>query len=187
MTFRLPLGARLGLAAALTLSVFIPLASALFLTGTGLWGYYGPWWWAFPEYLLYGRNLPGASDWLLDSAATAGFLIVFAGAVLYAQWWGWLGGNNRRLRFQHRRFWFGGPSPRRAAPRPSERGITDNHGHSDWRSAADTQRLFPGPHPKWGGIAVGEAYCVKDDASVAGIPFNSYDPKTWGAAAQHRC
>ena len=88
--------------------------------------------------------------------------------------------------YQIRR-WHIGNSQRRLSVRPrsgtvraSERGITDNHGHSQWRSISDAKKLFPVPHPVHGGIVVGEAYRVDHDHSVADIPFNPADRKTWG-------
>jgi type IV secretion system protein VirD4 len=68
----------------------------------------------------------------------------------------------------------------RGAVRPSERGVTDNHGHTSWRPIADAQKLFPGLHPVHGGIAVGEAYRVDHDLSVAGKRFDPHDAASWG-------
>jgi len=73
-----------------------------------------------------------------------------------------------------------GNPARAAAIRPVERGGTDNHGHTDWRSLEDTKQRFPGPHPLWGGLVVGEAYRVDLDRSVRGIPFDPADKATWG-------
>ena len=66
------------------------------------------------------------------------------------------------------------------AVRAIERGATDNHGHSQWRSLANAKKLFPGPHPIHGGIVVGEAYRVDHDQTVAGIPFGPADKSSWG-------
>jgi type IV secretion system protein VirD4 len=83
----------------------------------------------------------------------------------------------RRLGYRRRRRL----APRPAgAVRPSERGVTDNHGHTQWRSMAEARRLFPGPHPVHGGIAVGEAYRVDHDLSVAGKRFDPHDAASWG-------
>lgn len=43
----------------------------------------------------------------------------------------------------------------------------------------DARKLFPGPHPVYGGIVVGEAYRVDQD-SVAHVPFDPNDRRTWG-------
>jgi type IV secretion system protein VirD4 len=67
-----------------------------------------------------------------------------------------------------------------SAVRAIERGATDNHGHSQWRSLANAKKLFPGPHPIHGGIVVGEAYRVDHDQTVAGIPFGPADKRSWG-------
>ncbi|MFZ3237754.1 MAG: type IV secretory system conjugative DNA transfer family protein, partial [Stellaceae bacterium] len=66
------------------------------------------------------------------------------------------------------------------AVRAVERGVTDNHGHSQWRSLDDAKKLFPGPDPVHGGTAVGEAYRVDHDQSVAGTPFDPADKSSWG-------
>jgi len=63
------------------------------------------------------------------------------------------------------------PAPRRA--------FSDAHGNADWMTLADARKLFPGPHPAYGGIVVGEAYRVDQD-KVAGVRFNPDDPATWG-------
>lgn len=62
---------------------------------------------------------------------------------------------------------------------PVERGVTDNHGHAQWRSMEDTKALFPGPAKAHGGVVVGEAYRVDQD-TVAKIRFCPQDRKTWG-------
>ena len=67
-----------------------------------------------------------------------------------------------------------------SAVRAIERGATDNHGHSQWRSLANAKKLFPGPHPIHGGIVVGEAYRVDHDQTVAGITFGPADKRSWG-------
>jgi type IV secretion system protein VirD4 len=48
------------------------------------------------------------------------------------------------------------------------------------------QKLFPGPDPVHGGIAVGEAYRVDHDQSVAGIPFDPTDKSSWGMGGKLR-
>ncbi len=69
--------------------------------------------------------------------------------------------------------------PFSGAPREPERGATDNHGHSQWRSMKDTLDLFPCPHQDHGGIVVGEAYRVDQD-TVAKVRFRPGDRRTWG-------
>ena len=46
--------------------------------------------------------------------------------------------------------------------------------------SAMRKKLFPGPDPVHGGIAVGEAYRVDHDQSVAGIRFDPADKSSWG-------
>jgi type IV secretion system protein VirD4 len=74
----------------------------------------------------------------------------------------------------------------KGAVRASERGVTDNHGHTQWRSMADARKLFRGPHPVYGGIVVGEAYRVDQD-KVAGVRFDPSDERTWGMGGKAPC
>ncbi len=64
-------------------------------------------------------------------------------------------------------------------PPPPRRALSDAHGNADWMTLADARKLFPGPHPAYGGVVVGEAYRVDQD-KVAGVRFNPDDPATWG-------
>jgi type IV secretion system protein VirD4 len=57
--------------------------------------------------------------------------------------------------------------------------VTDNHGRAKWISMAAAQKRFPGPHPLYGGIVVGEAYRVDED-KVAKERFDPENPKSWG-------
>jgi len=68
--------------------------------------------------------------------------------------------------------------PGQTPPAPL-RALSDLHGSADWLSMAEARRLFPGPHPEYGGVVVGEAYRVDQD-EVASGPFDPADPKTWG-------
>ena len=75
MPIRLPLWGGLGLAGTAILTAFVLIASALFLTGTQLWGIYSnPWALAWPEYLIYARDEPTVWGWLVDSAAASSAL-----------------------------------------------------------------------------------------------------------------
>jgi type IV secretion system protein VirD4 len=51
--------------------------------------------------------------------------------------------------------------------------------NADWMTLSDAGKLFPGPHPAYGGVVVGEAYRVDQD-KVANVRFNPDDPATWG-------
>ena len=106
--------------------------------------------------------------WLILGAALPTAILICAGFVAFQLRWRWSPRSHSVLR-GHR------------SGRPAiERGVSDNHGHAAWRSMAEAKKLFPGPHPKWGGIAVGEAYRVDQDRSVAGIPFDPHNSRTWG-------
>ena len=63
-----------------------------------------------------------------------------------------------------------------SAPR---RALSELHGGADWMSMAEARRLFPGPHPAYGGVVVGEAYRVDQD-KVARVRFDPDDQTTWG-------
>jgi type IV secretion system protein VirD4 len=87
----------------------------------------------------------------------------------------------RRLRYRGRRRLTAKPG---GDVQAVERGVTDNHDHTQWRSMADARKLFHGPHPLHGGIVVGEAYRVDHDRSVAGIRFEPRDETSWGLGRQ---
>ncbi|WP_176556197.1 type IV secretory system conjugative DNA transfer family protein [Rubellimicrobium rubrum] len=80
--------------------------------------------------------------------------------------------------------------PRGAGGTSGARARSDNHGHADWLSLTEAQRLFPGPDPVHGGLVVGEAYRVDQDRAVRrrGVgsagrsmrPFDPDDPTSWG-------
>jgi type IV secretion system protein VirD4 len=69
----------------------------------------------------------------------------------------------------------------RAGQKPSapRRALSDAHGSADWMSISDAASLFPGPHPAYGGVVVGEAYRVDLD-KVADVRFDPGDRTTWG-------
>ena len=106
--------------------------------------------------------------WLVLAAAAPTIVLAMLLFGLFQVW---------RLRYRGRRRLTARPG---GAVRAVERGVTDNHGHSQWRSLGDAKKLFPGPDPVHGGIAVGEAYRVDHDQSVAGIPFDPADKSSWG-------
>ena len=68
--------------------------------------------------------------------------------------------------------------PGEAPPEP-RRALSDAHGNAAWLPMADARKLFPGPHPEYGGVVVGEAYRVDQD-KVAAIRFDPADRRTWG-------
>jgi type IV secretion system protein VirD4 len=64
--------------------------------------------------------------------------------------------------------------------RSQERGVTTNHGDSRWATVADMKRMFPGPHPVYGGTVVGEAYRVDEDRVARRRGFDPRNRRTWG-------
>jgi len=152
------------LAVILAAGLWLVSASALWSKGTGTPFTPFAWWDATQWWLAnWWVNL-----WLVLAAAAP---TVFLALLLFGLFQVW------RLRYRGRRRL---TAQRGRAVRAIERGITDNHGHSQWRSISDAKKLFPGPHPVHGGIVVGEAYRVDQDQTVAGISFNPADRKTWG-------
>lgn len=65
------------------------------------------------------------------------------------------------------------------------RSPTDNHGHARWVTLAEARDLWPRPHPKFGGIVVGEAYAVSDDPAAA-RRFKPHDPSTGARGGKAR-
>lgn len=159
--------------------IFLPLlwlALASYVWCIGARKPYDPlaWW--------YGTQWFGA-NWWSTAWLTAGAtlpsmfaLIALAGAF---QWWRLRGRVQPRL-VVPRQITAAPRVGRRAQVQPIIRGITDNHGHSEWRSIEDTKKRFPGSQPPYGGIVVGEAYRVDHDYAVAGIEFDPSDKSTWG-------
>ena len=145
-------------------SLWLVSASALWSKGTGTPFAPLAWWEATQWWLAnWWVNL-----WLVLAAAVP---TIFLAMLLFGL-------------FQMRRLGYRGRRP--LTPRPDgavraiERGVTDNHGHTQWRSMANAKKLFPGPDLVHGGIAVGEAYRVDHDQSVANVPFDPADKNTWG-------
>jgi type IV secretion system protein VirD4 len=152
------------LAAISAAGLWLVAASALWSKGTGTpftplaWWRATQWWQA-----NWWVNL-----WLVLGAAVP---TIFLAMLLFALFQVW------RLGYRGRRRLTAQPG---GAVRAVKRGVTDNHGHTQWRSMADVKKLFRGPHPIYGGIAVGEAYRVDQDRSVAGMRFDPGDERSWG-------
>ena len=159
---------RATLLAGTCLAAFTPLASGAFLWGTGLTDAYPyPWGLAWWDYLLHAADNPVVSFWLWASAIPA--------AVLPAALFGSIAWRLRNVRLRPLApGWF------TSGVRAVKRGVTDNHGHSEWLPIRDAQKLFPGPDPIHGGVVVGEAYRVDQDRRVAGVRFDPHHPKSWG-------
>ncbi|MCK8786559.1 type IV secretory system conjugative DNA transfer family protein [Roseomonas sp. NAR14] len=138
-------------------------ASAVFLWGSGLLrffpfeGHSWPWqWWS---YALWAPPNAVVSRWLKIGAAVPTGLLALAG---------WRLAGLRRTRIR---------------PGGVVRGTSDNHGHADWMTMAVARKLFPGPHPDYGGVVVGEAYRVDQDR-VAKVAFDPVDRRTWGTGGR---
>jgi type IV secretion system protein VirD4 len=75
--------------------------------------------------------------------------------------------------------------PRLRPARPGQkppapvRAASDTHGNAEWMPIKEARQLFPGPHPEYGGVVIGEAYRVDED-SVADRHFDPADKQTWG-------
>jgi hypothetical protein len=80
---RHPLALRLTLAAALCLAVFTPLASILFLAGTGLLGAFPHPFWQWWLYLYEYGGDPAVRGWLLVSGVPAAVLSLFGAVALF--------------------------------------------------------------------------------------------------------
>ena len=123
--------------------------------------------WAVPIAAFYYwrdySGTPAVAHWLPLCAAGAGFL------VLTPAWCAL--------------FWPAKPRLRAAkpgqAPDAPRRALSDIHGNADWMTIKDAMVLFPGPHPVYGGVVVGEAYRVDQD-KLANVRFDPANRSTWG-------
>jgi len=95
-------------------------------------------WW------LYASNQPGpwTKALLAASAGLPLLVLVLLGTMVCRVYAG------RRMR--RRLVKWPGQSTREV-----ERGVTDNHGHAAWMTAAAAKGIFPGPHRDFGGKVVG--------------------------------
>jgi type IV secretion system protein VirD4 len=161
------LGRGLGLALILACG-FTVLASYIFLLGTGLQRSAGFPLWQWWQYLFTYPDNPVVQKWLMVSGApAAATAMLFLAAFFYQR--------------RNVRPW----SLRRDYPpgrdqSPPLRGPSDNHGHAHWSSIAEMKRMWPGPGPSHGGIAVGEAYDPRRDKGR----FSPSKPATWGGGGK---
>jgi type IV secretion system protein VirD4 len=158
------------LAAVAAAGLWLVSASALWSKGTGTPFTPLAWW----DATQWWRANWWVDLWLVLAAAAPTVVLAM---LLFGAFQVW------RLRYRGRRRLTARPG---GAVRAVERGVTDNHGHTQWRSMADTRKLFRGPHPLYGGIVVGEAYRVDQDSKVAGMRFDPRDERTWGIGGKVR-
>ncbi len=158
----------LGLAVLAGLVVVV--ASLLFVKLQGIAGVPMPlslWCW-IPYWLQDGDNPAARTNLLISVGAPAAFAILLVGIMLTAAL-----RTPRRLRAAR-------PGEKPPAP---ERAASDVHGNAEWLTIKAARELFPGPHPEYGGVVVGEAYRVDQD-TVAGIGFDPDKRSTWGAGGK---
>lgn len=145
--------------------LWLPLTSVALCLALRTLNVTSPWVLPFAAF-YYWRDFssaPSVAHWLPLCAGGAGPLAL-APAFCALSW-----PESRRLRVA--RAGEKPPAPRRA--------LSDAHGSADWMSMAEARKLFPGPHPAYGGVVVGEAYRVDQD-SVAHVRLDPADPATWG-------
>lgn len=161
-------GAAVGVVA-LGAGAWTVLASTVFMWGTGGRPFHGSAsyeWWSFATQFPHGHRLwPRVERWLRISGAVAAVPVLgmWAGAARFA----WR--HRAKLR----------PPLARTAKTKLVRGTSDNLGHADWLTMQQAREMFPGPHPEWGGLVVGEAYRVDQDPGAT-MPFKPRDSSTWG-------
>ncbi|MDE2239704.1 MAG: type IV secretory system conjugative DNA transfer family protein, partial [Rhodospirillales bacterium] len=153
----------------LALIAWTVVASFVFLFGTGLLHEFPhPFW----QWWLYALNFDGnlrVALWLkIGAGAGAVPPVMMIAALIYR--------GQQVVGPKLRRPLFGGIVK-------SPLAVTDNHGRAAWMSIAAARERFPGVHPAFGGIVVGEAYRV-DQNKVAARRFDPEDPKTWGQGGQ---
>lgn len=147
-----------------------PIASAVF--AGGMFGTFPPWkltvgqaLTAIPRYLWYFPSSPEVLRWTAIGSGAG--LAVVAVPTLYLAY----AFHQRRRRLREARPGEPTAEPVRAASRA--------HGDADWLTMEDATDIFPGEHPDWGGIPVGEAYRPDLDRT-ARRPFDESRRETWG-------
>lgn len=148
-------------------AAWLTMASALFVWLAGLWdvipAWHRPWQW-----IVYARLIGRSYSEMLYLALSAiGASIPF---FLYLRHlMGRVGGLRLRSN-QHKQ--------------KVIRGTSDNHGHADYMGPDEIRTIFKTkPHSEYGGLAIGEMDRV-DLGPSAGMPFNSWDEKTWAGGGK---
>ena len=158
------LTAKLAVLAVMLAVAWTVIASLVFLTGTRLIRQFPhpfyQWW----IYFWYAPANAAVAMWLKIGAGVATSVVIAAVAAIAIR--------GARIGPSIRPRLFGG----QAEP---IRGRTDNLGHADWLEMKDALEIFPGPHPEYGGLVVGEAYRVDQDRA-AKLRFDPEIVGTWG-------
>jgi type IV secretion system protein VirD4 len=145
--------------------LWLPLTSVALCFKLGTLDTTSPWVLPLAAFFYWREfgNAPIVAHWLPLCAVVAG-MAASAPAIAILSW-----PESRRLRAAR-------PGEKIPAPR---RALSDAHGSADWMDMKEARALFPGPHPAYGGVVVGEAYRVDLD-KVAALRFNPDNPATWG-------
>lgn len=124
--------------------LWLPATSALVVLLLHRWGELPPS--VVPLAALYFwrdyGGLPSVREALLQAAA-GGAVVAMVPAALVL-----FGSNRDRLQ----------PALNGAVAPSPKRALSTAHGGAEWLSIKAARELFPGPHPTWGGVVVGEAY-----------------------------
>ena len=160
---------KIGFGVILALIAWTVVASFVFLFGTGLLHEFPQPFWQWWLYALNFDGNPRVALWLKIGAGVGAVPpVLMIAALIYR--------GQQVVGPKLRRPLFGGIVK-------SPLAVTDNHGRAAWMTMAAARERFPGVHPAFGGVVVGEAYRVDQD-KVAARRFDSEDPKTWGQGGQ---
>ncbi len=125
--------------------------------------------WCWIPYLLQDGSNPAArTNLLISGGVPAVFAVLLVVIMLTAAF-----RTPRKLR----------PARPGQKPPAPERAASDVHGNAEWLTIKAARELFPGPHPEYGGVVVGEAYRVDQDR-VAGVGFDPDQRSTWGTGGK---
>ncbi|MHB1302594.1 MAG: type IV secretory system conjugative DNA transfer family protein [Acidiphilium sp.] len=160
---------KIGFGVILALIAWTVVASFVFLFGTGLLHEFPQPFWQWWLYALNFDGNPRVALWLkIGAGVGAGAPVLMIAALIYR--------GQLVVGPKLRRPLFGGIVK-------SPLAVTDNHGRAAWMGMAAARERFPGRHPAFGGVVVGEAYRV-DQEKAAARRFDPEDPKSWGQGGQ---
>ncbi|MBV8594446.1 MAG: type IV secretory system conjugative DNA transfer family protein, partial [Caulobacteraceae bacterium] len=156
-----------GAAAPAFLAAWDVASSNIFLYEAGLWDSYE--WpesaWAWLQYVQYAGQDPLYTEWL-SRASVGGFGATAVAAALLGN--AWLSRGGRR-----------GPPLSFRTGKGRQRGASSTFGDARWAERRDIRDRYPGPHPIYGGVAVGELY-RPDQQRFGGQYYHPKRPWTWG-------